>query len=108
MLDRSLLSVSTVGCSSSSMTLSSALERRPGGVSPIMRSMGSESEVTSSLASFKTASWTRQVTAALIGFLEHHFANPLPVQTLLALLSDNCHVFTRFRNCAQRAAIFRG
>ena len=62
--DRSLLSVSSVGCSSSSMTLSSALERRPGGASPIMRSMGSESAVTSSLASFKTASWTRQVTAA--------------------------------------------
>ncbi|MGZ7029935.1 MAG: hypothetical protein ACXVG9_11470 [Terriglobales bacterium] len=36
----------------------------------------------------------------LVGFLEHHFANPLPVQTSLALLSNSCHVFTRFPNCA--------
>ena len=62
--DRSLLFVSSVGCSSSSMTSNLPLERRPGGGSSIMRSMGSESAVTSSLASFKTASWTRQVTAA--------------------------------------------
>ena len=46
------------------MTSSLPLERRASGGSSIMRSMGSERAITSSLASFKTASWTRQVTAA--------------------------------------------
>src|SRR5260221_8790834 len=43
-----------------------------------------------------------------VGFFEDQLAQMLPVPTLLALLADRGHVFPRFPNCAQRAAIFRG
>src|SRR5262245_45948668 len=47
-----------------STTLSLPSERRPGSGSSIHCSMGSESAVTSRLASFKTASRTRELRAA--------------------------------------------
>jgi len=42
-----------------------------------------------------------------IGLLEHQLPNLLPMRTELTLLAYRGHIFARFQDCAQRAAIFR-
>ena len=102
LLDGSLLSVGSVGGSSFFPTLSLPSERKTSSGSSTQRSMGSESAVTSKFGVLQNRKPDPRAEGCYVGFLKHQLANPLPMR------ADSGHVFTRFPNRGQRAAIFRG